>query len=43
MIKIFFATDLPNGYQFKEGRDYLNSIPQDELTINPNLMQNTGW
>jgi hypothetical protein len=34
---------LPNGYQFREKQDYLYSIPQDELTLNPNLKQNPGW
>lgn len=34
---------LPNGYQFREYQDYLDDIPQDELTLNPNLEQNPGW
>lgn len=38
-----YRQQLPNGYQFKENRDYLYSIPQDELTLNPNLTQNPGW
>lgn len=38
-----FASELPNGYTFREGQDYLNSIPQDELVLNPNLVQNPGW
>lgn len=39
----FYKNQLPNGYQFKENRDYLYSIPQEELTLNPNLVQNPGW
>lgn len=34
---------LPNGYKFREKQDYLYSIPQDELTLNPNLKQNPNW
>lgn len=39
----YYATQLPNGYQFRENQDYLYSIPQDEITLNPNLKQNPGW
>lgn len=39
----FYKLQLPNGYQFKEKRDYLLSIPQDELTLNSNLKQNPEW
>lgn len=39
----YYKTTLPNGYQFRDGQDYLYSIPQDELTLNPNLTQNPGW
>jgi hypothetical protein len=39
----YYADALPNGYQFRENVDYLYSIPQDELTLNPNLEQNPGW
>jgi len=39
----YFAGQLPNGYLFRENRDYLDNIPQDELTLNPNLEQNPGW
>jgi hypothetical protein len=39
----FFKNILPNGYQFRENQDYLTSIPQGELTLNPNLTQNPGW
>jgi hypothetical protein len=38
-----FRTALPNGYQFKLDRDYLNAIPISELVLNPNLDQNPGW
>ena len=34
---------IPNGYGFKPGRDYLNSIPESEIVLNPNLQQNPGW
>jgi hypothetical protein len=39
----YWVNFLPNGYQFREGQDYLFSIPQDELTLNPNINQNPGW
>lgn len=39
----YFQSDMPAGYGFQEGRDYLTSIPQGELTLNPNLEQNPGW
>lgn len=39
----YYKNVLPNGYQFKPERDYLESIPQDELTLNPELTQNPGW
>lgn len=39
----FHYDELPNGYQFDPTRDYLYSIPQDEITLNPNLTQNPGW
>jgi hypothetical protein len=39
----YYANRVPNGYQFREGQDYLTSIPQDELVLNPNLVQNPGW
>lgn len=31
------------GYQFNAERDYLDPIPNNELTLNPNLTQNPGW
>lgn len=39
----YFQSQLPNGYGFQENRDYLSSIPQDELVLNPNLTQNPNW
>jgi len=39
----YYANQLPNGYGFRVGQDYLYSIPQDELTLNPKLVQNPGW
>ena len=39
----YFQNFLPDGYQFKENRDYLSSIPAEELNLNPNLTQNPGW
>ncbi len=38
-----FIDQLPTGYGFKLDRDYLDPLPQSELTINPNLVQNPGW
>ncbi len=38
-----FINQVPSGFGFNEERDYLTSIPQDELTLNPNLTQNPGW
>lgn len=35
--------EIPNGYGFRPGQDYLNNIPDTELTLNPNLTQNPGW
>jgi hypothetical protein len=35
--------ELGNGYNFFPGRNYLESVPQTELTLNPNLDQNPGW
>lgn len=32
-----------NRQGFNEGRDYLYPIPTDELSLNPNLVQNPGW
>jgi len=38
-----FKTALPAGFGFKLNRDYLNPIPQSQLTLNTNLKQNPGW
>jgi hypothetical protein len=38
-----FQKAIPAGYGFKIGRDYLNSIPITEITLNPALVQNPGW
>ena len=38
-----YKTVIPNGYQFLEGRDYLDCIPTNEITMNPKLTQNPGW
>ena len=34
---------IPDGYGFDLGRDYLSPISTEELTLNPNLVQNPGW
>lgn len=34
---------IANGYNFNEARDYLDCIPTNEITLNPNLVQNPGW
>lgn len=38
-----YASQIPNGYGFNPVRDYLECIPLNELTLNPNLVQNPGW
>lgn len=38
-----FQKSLPDGYKFNEKRDYLNCIPTNEITLNPELQQNPGW
>ncbi|MCK0136066.1 RagB/SusD family nutrient uptake outer membrane protein [Arenibacter sp. S6351L] len=38
-----YQSALPNGYNFKIDRDYLLPLPQDQLTLNPQLEQNPGW
>jgi hypothetical protein len=38
-----FVGQLPNGYGFKPERDYLECIPLNEITLNPNLTPNPGW
>lgn len=39
----YYKTAMPKGYQFRVGTDYLYSIPQGEIVLNPNLVQNPGW
>ena len=39
----YFQGALGNGYGFNLGRDYLNAIPTEQLTLNENLTQNPGW
>lgn len=34
---------MDNGYCFNLGRDYLQPLPTNELTLNPKLGQNPGW
>jgi hypothetical protein len=38
-----YQVQLPTGFGFDPGRDYLAPIPSDELTLNNNLVQNPGW
>ncbi len=38
-----YAPQLPNGYNFRADRDYLECIPTNEITLNPELKQNPGW
>lgn len=38
-----FVGTLPNGYGFNVDRDYLNCVPLNEITLNPDLKQNPGW
>lgn len=38
-----FKNAIPDGYKFKEERDYLECIPTNEITLNPNLNPNPGW
>ena len=38
-----FADIIPQGYGFDLGRDYLNAIPIEQITLNPNIEQNPGW
>ncbi len=39
----YYQNRLSDGYSFRENQDYLNSIPAEELTLNPNLEQNPNW
>jgi hypothetical protein len=38
-----YLEQVPNGYGFDLGRDYLDPLPVDQLTINTKLTQNPGW
>lgn len=38
-----YSGQIPSGYNFKPDRDYLDCIPLNEITLNPNLEQNPGW
>lgn len=38
-----YSSQLPGGYAFKPERDYLDCVPLNEITLNPNLTQNPGW
>ena len=39
-----FSNLLPGtGYDFNVGRDYLDCIPTNQITLNPALIQNPGW
>jgi hypothetical protein len=38
-----FLTRYPDGWQFKLDRDYLDPVPQAQITMNKNLTQNPGW
>lgn len=38
-----FQHAIPSGYGFVPGRDYLNSIPESEIVLNPAVKQNPGW
>jgi hypothetical protein len=38
-----YKAQIPNGYGFNLDRDYLDPLPQSELTLNNKLVQNPGW
>jgi starch-binding outer membrane protein, SusD/RagB family len=38
-----YISQVPGGYAFDLGRDYLDPLPQSELTLNDKLTQNPGW
>lgn len=38
-----FQNALPTGYGFRVDRDYLDPIPQAQITLNNKLIQNPGW
>ena len=38
-----YKVSLPNGRTFEEPKQYFFPIPIEDLIMNPNLAQNTGW
>lgn len=38
-----YAKSLPNGRTFNESKHYYFPLPTEELVLNPNLKQNSGW
>lgn len=38
-----YKAQIPSGYGFNLLRDYLDPLPQSELTLNDKLTQNPGW
>ncbi len=38
-----YRVAIPAGYGFKLNRDYLNSIPESQIVLNPKIKQNPGW
>jgi hypothetical protein len=38
-----YQKSLASGYEFDPERDYLESIPTEQLTLNDKLVQNPGW
>lgn len=38
-----YQKSLATGFQFNLGRDYLLAVPQLEINLNSNLVQNPGW
>lgn len=38
-----YKNSLPAGRKFDENKNYLFPLPQDQLTLCPNLTQNPGW
>lgn len=37
------VNQIPDGYRFDPNRDYLLTIPIEQITLNSNLEQNPGW
>ena len=38
-----YKNEMPTGWGFVLNRDYLDPIPQSQITLNPNLVQNPNW